>query len=89
MGHAKSQIWSHVETSSTWPTTALFYPTVDALTADQRLIQAGGRFSFAEGEAELNPHGPGWLYYLEAGAYYDTVPPDDDKLTAATMPPRP
>jgi cytokinin dehydrogenase len=59
----------------------LFYPTVDALTADQRLVQAGGRFSFAEGEAELNPHGPGWLYYLEAGAYYDSVPPDDDKLT--------
>ena len=60
----------------------LFYPTVDALTADQRLVQASGRFSFAEGEAELNPDGPGWLYYLEAGAYYDTVPPDDDKLTA-------
>ena len=59
----------------------LFYPTVDALTADQRLVQASGRFSFAEGEAELNPNGPGWLYYLEAGAYYDSVPPDDAKLT--------
>jgi FAD/FMN-containing dehydrogenase len=58
----------------------LYYPTVGALTADQRLVQASGRFSFAEGEAELNPNGPGWLYYLEAGAYYDTVPPDDDKL---------
>ena len=58
----------------------LFYPTIDALTADQRLVQADGRFSFAEGEAELNPNGPGWLYYLEAGAYYDSTPPDDRKL---------
>jgi hypothetical protein len=52
----------------------LYYPTVDALTADQRLVQADGRFCLAEGEAELNPDGPGWLYYLEAGAYYDSVP---------------
>jgi FAD/FMN-containing dehydrogenase len=58
----------------------LFYPTVDALTADQRRVQADGRFSFVEGEAELNPNGPGWLYYLEAGAYYDSRPPDDQKL---------
>jgi FAD/FMN-containing dehydrogenase len=60
----------------------LYYPTVDALTADQRLVQADGRFSFVEGEAELNPNGPGWLYYLEAGAYYDSAPPDDHKLLA-------
>jgi FAD/FMN-containing dehydrogenase len=58
----------------------LYYPDVDALTADQRLVQADGRFSFAEGEAQLNPSGPGWLYYLEAGAYYDSVPPDDHAL---------
>ena len=58
----------------------LYYPSADALTADQRLVQADGRFSFVEGEAELNPNGPGWLYYLEAGAYYDSVPPDDQKL---------
>ena len=58
----------------------LYYPSVDALTADQRLVQADGRFSFAEGEAQLNPAGPGWLYYLEAGAYYDSVPPDDHTL---------
>jgi cytokinin dehydrogenase len=60
----------------------LFYPSIDALTADQRLVQADGRFSFVEGEAEMNPKGPGWLYYLEAGAYYDSTPPDDDKLLA-------
>jgi len=59
----------------------LYYPSVDALTADQRLVQADGRFSFVEGEAELNPNGPGWLYYLEAGAYYDSAPPDDETLT--------
>jgi cytokinin dehydrogenase len=58
----------------------LYYPSVDALTADQRLVQADGRFSFAEGEAELNPNGPGWLYYLEAGAYFDSTPPDDQAL---------
>jgi cytokinin dehydrogenase len=58
----------------------LYYRSVDALTADQRLVQADGRFSFVEGEAELNTAGPGWLYYLEAAAYYDSVPPDNHKL---------
>jgi cytokinin dehydrogenase len=58
----------------------LFYSSVDALTADQQLVQSDGRFSFVEGEAELNPNGPGWLYYMEVGAYYDSVPPDDHKL---------
>jgi cytokinin dehydrogenase len=58
----------------------LYYASVDALTADQRLVQADGRFSFVEGEAELNPNGPGWLYYLEAGAYFDSTPPDDQAL---------
>ena len=58
----------------------LYYPSVEALTADQRLVQADGRFSFAEGEAQLNPNGPGWQYYLEAGAYYDSTPPDDETL---------
>lgn len=58
----------------------LFYPTVAALTADQRLVQADGRFSFVEGEAQLNPDGPGWQYYIEAAAYYDSTPPDDQAL---------
>jgi cytokinin dehydrogenase len=58
----------------------LYYPSVDALTADQRLVQADGRFSWVEGEAELNPDGPGWVYYLQAGAYYDGAPPDDQAL---------
>jgi cytokinin dehydrogenase len=58
----------------------LYYPSAGALTADQRLVQADGRFSFVEGEAELNPDGPGWQYYMEAAAYYDSAPPDDDTL---------
>jgi cytokinin dehydrogenase len=58
----------------------LFYPSVEALTADQRRVLADGRFSFAEGEAELDPDGPGWLFFLEAGAYFDGVPPDDEQL---------
>jgi cytokinin dehydrogenase len=49
--------------------------------ATLRMVPADGRFSFAEGEAQLNPNGPGWLYYLEAGAYYDSTPPDDEALT--------
>jgi len=58
----------------------LFYPTVQALTADQRLVRADGRFSFVEGGAQLNPNGPGWIFYLEAAAYFDTTPPDDNAL---------
>ncbi len=59
----------------------LYYPSVGALTADQRLVQADGRFSFVAGEAKLNPDGPGWRYYLEAAAYYDSAGPDDAALT--------
>lgn len=58
----------------------LFYETPDALTADQRMVQADGRFSFVQGEAALNPDGPGWVYFLEAAAWYDTTPPDDSEL---------
>jgi FAD/FMN-containing dehydrogenase len=58
----------------------LSYPSVDAMTADQRLVQAAGRFDFVEGSAQLNPSGPGWVFALEAGAYYDSVPPNDQHL---------
>lgn len=58
----------------------LYYPSVAALTADQRLVQADGRFGWVEGDAELNPNGPGWVYFLQAGAYYDAAPPDDETL---------
>jgi len=59
----------------------LFYPSVDALTADQRRVLADGRFSFVEGQAQAMPDGSaGWQYLLEAGAYYDSTPPDDQAL---------
>ncbi len=59
----------------------LFYPSVRALTADQRRVVADGRFSFVEGEAQPMPNGSaGWQYYLEAAVYYDGAPPDDAAL---------
>jgi cytokinin dehydrogenase len=59
----------------------LFYPSVQALTADQRRVVRDGRFSFVEGEAQPMPNGgAGWQYYLEAAAYYDGTPPDDAAL---------
>jgi cytokinin dehydrogenase len=59
----------------------LFYPTVAALTADQRRLVRDGRFSFLEGEAQPMPDGsPGWQFYIEAAAYFDTTPPDDATL---------
>ncbi len=59
----------------------LFYPSFDALAADQRRVLADGRFSFLEGEAQAPPDGsPGWQFFLEAGAYFDGTPPDDQAL---------
>jgi len=57
----------------------LFYPSVSALTADQRRVVSDGRFSFVEGEAQATP-ASGWQYFLEAAAFYDTTPPDDTVL---------
>lgn len=59
----------------------LFYPSVPALTADQRLVARDGRFSFLEGQAQAIPGGAGgWQYLIEAAAYFDSVPPDDSAL---------
>ncbi len=59
----------------------LFYPTFDAMAADQRRVLADGRFSFLEGEAQAMPDGsPGWQFFIEAGAYFDSTPPDDQAL---------
>lgn len=59
----------------------LFYPSVPALTADQRLLARDGRFSFLEGQAQPVPGGPGgWQYLVEAAAYFDATPPDDSAL---------
>lgn len=59
----------------------LYYRSAGALTADQRRVQADARFSYVEGGAKRSPGRPGWLYYLEAGAYYDSTRPDDAALT--------
>ncbi len=59
----------------------LFYPTFDAMAADQRRALADGRFSFLEGEAQAMPDGsPGWQFFIEAAAYFDSTPPDDQAL---------
>ncbi len=59
----------------------LFYPSVTALTADQRRVVGDGRFSFVEGEAQAASVGSsGWQYFLEAAAFYDSTPPDDVAL---------
>lgn len=59
----------------------LFYPSVPALTADQRRVALDGRFSFLEGEAQPMPGGAaGWQFFIEAAAYYDSIPPDDSAL---------
>jgi cytokinin dehydrogenase len=59
----------------------LFYPTVAALTADQRRVVADGRFGYVEGQVLPMPDGsPGWRFLLEAAAFFDDTPPDDDAL---------
>jgi cytokinin dehydrogenase len=65
----------------------LYYPSVAALTADQRRVARDGRFSFLEGEAQVATGTTGttgttgsWQYYIEAAAFYDSIPPDDASL---------
>ena len=60
----------------------LFYPTVAALTADQRRVVRDGRFSYVEGQAQAALDGSGrWRYLLEAVAYaHGSTPPDDATL---------
>lgn len=60
----------------------LNYPSVAALTADQRKVVRDGRFDFVEGGVTAPEDGsPGWVYYLEAAADFDgTTPPSDTEL---------
>lgn len=62
----------------------LYYPTVTALTADQRLLLHDGRFDYLEGEILPDQHG--WRYMLEAATYYDppSTPQDDHLLAGLT-----
>lgn len=53
------------------------YPTVAALTADQRKSVADGRFAWLEGQ--LSPATPGgWDFALEGAVYYSADEPPDD-----------
>ncbi|MEO5876332.1 MAG: FAD-binding protein [Streptosporangiaceae bacterium] len=56
----------------------LTYPTVAALTAQQRKLIKDGRFDYVEGQVQPLPAG-GWTYLLEAVAY-DATPADDTRL---------
>ena len=45
----------------------LLYPSLAALTRDQRRVVRDGRFDYVEGQVQAPPDGsPGWLYLLEA-----------------------
>ncbi|HZE31175.1 MAG TPA: FAD-binding protein [Actinoallomurus sp.] len=58
----------------------LFYPSLTALTADQRRVVREERFDYAEGQVQAAPDGSGhWLYLLEAVAF-DGAPADDAGL---------
>jgi FAD/FMN-containing dehydrogenase len=60
----------------------LFYPSVAALTADQRRVVRDGRFPFVQGQALPPAEGAReWRYLLEAVAFpRRSTPPDDDAL---------
>ncbi|MEU6786813.1 hypothetical protein ABZ912_47120 [Nonomuraea angiospora] len=61
----------------------LSYPSVAALTADQRRVVNDGRFAYVEGELGLPIGSAGWSYQLEAVAFFNgTTPPDDAGLLA-------
>ncbi|MFC6880136.1 MULTISPECIES: FAD-binding protein [Actinomadura] len=59
----------------------LSYPSVAALTADQRRVVDDGRFAYVEGELGLPTDSAGWTHQLEAVAFFDgPTPPDDATL---------
>ena len=59
-----------------------FYSDLETFTGDQMRVVADERFDYVEGQAIAKPAG-GWMYMLEASAYY-TPPavPDDTALLA-------
>jgi cytokinin dehydrogenase len=60
----------------------LSYPSVAALTADQRKVALDGRFAFVEGQVQApTDESPGWQYILEAVAFPSgSTPPSDTEL---------
>jgi FAD/FMN-containing dehydrogenase len=59
----------------------LSYPSLAALTADQRLLVREGRFRYVEGQALADPDG-GWRYLLEAVAPLGAAGPNDAAMLA-------
>ena len=63
----------------------LVYPALGP-SVDQRRVVADERFDFLEGQLTPNPSG-GWLYVMQAGAWFDPAsPPDDTALTGNLSP---
>lgn len=59
------------------------YPSVTALTADQRKVVRDKRFAYVEGQILATENGGGWAFILEAVAFFDgKTPPDDRALLA-------
>ena len=60
----------------------LTYPSVAALTADQRKVARDGRFDYVEGQVQAPADGSGgWVYVLEAVAFPSgSTPPSDTEL---------
>jgi FAD/FMN-containing dehydrogenase len=59
----------------------LYYPSVAALTADQRRVVRDGRFGYVEGQIVAPSGTSGWGHMLEAVAFPDgATPPDDAAL---------
>ncbi|HEU5472287.1 MAG TPA: FAD-binding protein [Actinophytocola sp.] len=75
-----------VPAETTARTYRLSYPTVEALTADQRRVLADGRFDYLEGQV-VPLDGGGWSYLLEGAVYY-TAPnqPHDPEVLAGLHP---
>ncbi len=62
----------------------LAYPTVAAMTADQRKVVDDGRFNWLEGE--LSPATPsGWTFALEGAVYYRSGQPPVDSAVLAGL----
>lgn len=61
----------------------LFYPDLNSLTADQRLVLEEGRFDQLQGA--ILPDGSGWRYQLEGAVYHDGDNAPDRKAILAGL----